>query len=162
MEKKSEKKVKNEIDQVYLKRDRFFLLKNPTVKKLHKILKWANSCALFSQVTFLDCTQSFRRLHSDKNLLEELNKIVRVNKPDLKILVLDSLTGNDILEQIEKFGKVGFDGLILTKVDVNEKGGAILSVKQKTDKPILFLGTGQEYEDLEKFDAEKIVKKILE
>jgi len=102
------------------------------------------------------------RLHSDKNLLEELNKIVRVNKPDLKILVLDSLTGNDILEQIEKFGKVGFDGLILTKVDVNEKGGAILSVKQKTDKPILFLGTGQEYKDLEKFDAEKIVKKILE
>ncbi|MCD6274568.1 MAG: signal recognition particle-docking protein FtsY [Candidatus Aenigmarchaeota archaeon] len=102
------------------------------------------------------------RLHSDKNLLEELNKIVRVNKPDLKILVLDSLTGNDILEQIEKFGKVGFDGLILTKVDVNEKGGAILSVKQKTDKPILFLGTGQKYKDLEKFDAEKIVKKILE
>ena len=102
------------------------------------------------------------RLHSDKNLIEELNKIVRVNKPDLKILVLDSLTGNDILEQIEKFGKVGFDGLILTKLDVNEKGGALLSVKEKTDKPILFLGTGQEYKDLEKYDAEKIVKKLLE
>ena len=102
------------------------------------------------------------RLHSDKNLIEELNKIVRVNKPDLKILVLDSLTGNDILEQIEKFGKVDFDGLILTKLDVNEKGGALLSVKEKTDKPILFLGTGQEYKDLEKYDAEKIVKKLLE
>ena len=102
------------------------------------------------------------RLHSDKNLIEELNKIVRVNKPDLKILVLDSLTGNDILEQIEKFGKIGFDGLILTKLDVNEKGGALLSVKEKTDKPILFLGTGQEYKDLEKYDAEKIVKKLLE
>jgi len=102
------------------------------------------------------------RLHSDKNLIEELNKIVRVNKPDLKILVLDSLTGNDILEQIEKFGKIGFDGLILTKLDVNEKGGALLSVKEKTDKPILFLGTGQEYKDLEKYDAEKIVKKMLE
>jgi len=102
------------------------------------------------------------RLHSDKNLIEELNKIVRVNKPDLKILVLDSLTGNDILEQIEKFGKVDFDGLILTKLDVNEKGGALLSVKEKTDKPILFLGTGQEYKDLEKYDAEKIVKKMLE
>lgn len=102
------------------------------------------------------------RLHSDKNLIEELNKIVRVNKPDLKILVLDSLTGNDILEQIEKFGKVGFDGLILTKLDVNEKGGALLSVKEKTDKPILFLGTGQEYKDLEKYNAEKIVKKLLE
>ncbi len=102
------------------------------------------------------------RLHSDKNLIEELNKIVRINKPDMKILVLDSLTGNDILEQIEKFGETGFDALILTKVDVNEKGGSILSVKQKTDKPILFLGTGQEYKDLEKFDSEKIIKKILE
>lgn len=101
------------------------------------------------------------RLHSDKNLMEELNKIIRINKPDLKILVLDSLTGNDILEQIEKFGEVGFDGLILTKLDVNEKGGAILSVKQKTKKPILFLGTGQEYRDLEKFDSEKIVEKML-
>ncbi len=102
------------------------------------------------------------RLHSDKNLMEELHKILRINKPDLTILVLDSLTGSDILEQIEKFGDVDFDALILTKVDVNEKGGAMLSVKQKTDKPILFLGMGQEYKDLEKFDAEKIVKKMLD
>ncbi len=102
------------------------------------------------------------RLHSDKNLMEELHKILRINKPDMTILVLDSLTGSDILEQIEKFGEVDFDALILTKVDVNEKGGAMLSVKQKTDKPILFLGMGQEYKDLEKFDAEKIVKKMLD
>ncbi|MCK4729706.1 MAG: signal recognition particle-docking protein FtsY [Candidatus Aenigmarchaeota archaeon] len=102
------------------------------------------------------------RLHSDKNLMEELHKILRINKPDTTILVLDSLTGSDILEQIEKFGEVDFDALILTKVDVNEKGGAMLSVKQKTDKPILFLGMGQEYKDLEKFDAEKIVKKMLD
>ncbi|MCK4428742.1 MAG: signal recognition particle receptor subunit alpha [Candidatus Aenigmarchaeota archaeon] len=101
------------------------------------------------------------RLHSDKNLMEELNKVIRINKPDLKILVLDSLTGNDILDQIENFGEMGFDALILTKMDVNEKGGAILSVKQKTDKPILYLGTGQEYEDLEKFDGRKIVEKML-
>jgi len=102
------------------------------------------------------------RLHSDKNLMEELHKILRINKPDMTILVLDSLTGSDILEQIEKFGEVNFDALILTKVDVNEKGGAMLSVKQKTNKPILFLGTGQEYKDLEKFDAEKLVKKMLD
>lgn len=101
------------------------------------------------------------RLHSDKNLMLELSKIIRVNNPDFKVLVLDSLTGNDILEQIEKFGEVGFDALVLTKVDVNEKGGAILSIKQKTKKPILFLGFGQDYKDLEEFDSDKVVKKLL-
>jgi len=87
VEKKSEKKVKNEIDQVYLKRDRFFLLKNPTVKKLHKILKWANSCALFSQVTFLDCAQSFRRLHSDKKIEDLLPFINQKNKTCFRVIL---------------------------------------------------------------------------
>ena len=102
------------------------------------------------------------RLHADKNLMEELKKIIRVNKPDYRILVLDSLTGNDILEQVDKFSEIGFDGLILTKVDVNERGGSIISVKQKTDKPILYLGVGQNYDDLEKFDSRKIVKKLMD
>jgi len=102
------------------------------------------------------------RLHADKNLMEELKKIIRVNKPDYRILVLDSLTGNDILEQIDKFSNIGFDGIILTKIDVNEKGGAIISVKQKTDKPILFLTTGQNYRDLEEFDSKKIIKRLLD
>ena len=101
------------------------------------------------------------RVHADKNLMEELKKIIRVNEPDYKILVLDSLTGNDILEQVERFDEVGFDGIILTKVDVNEKGGAIISVKQKTDKPILFLGVGQGYKDLDEFDSKKIVERLL-
>ena len=87
MEEKIEKKMKNEIDQVYLKRDRFFLLKNPTVKKLHKILRWANSCALFSQVTFLDCTQSFRRLHSDKKIEDLLPFITQKNKTCFKVIL---------------------------------------------------------------------------
>lgn len=87
MEEKTEEKMKNEIDQVYLKRDRFFLLKNPTVKKLHKILKWANSCALFSQVTFLDCTQSFRRLHSDKKIEDLLPFINQKNKTCFRVIL---------------------------------------------------------------------------
>jgi len=87
MEEKIEKKMKNEIDQVYLKRDRFFLLKNPTVKKLHKILRWANSCALFSQVTFLDCTQSFRRLHSDKKIEDLLPFINQKNKTCFRVIL---------------------------------------------------------------------------
>jgi fused signal recognition particle receptor len=107
-------------------------------------------------------TDTAGRVHADKNLMEELRKIIRVNNPDYKILVLDSLTGNDILEQVEKFSEIGFDAMILTKVDVNEKGGAIISVKQKTDKPILYFGTGQDYKDLEEFDSKKIVSKLLD
>ncbi len=103
------------------------------------------------------------RTHINKNLIDELVKIIRVNKPDLKILVVDSLTGNDAVEQAKTFDKaVGIDGCILTKVDVNEKGGAILSVSYAVKKPILFLGTGQGYDDIELFEPEKFVKGLLE
>ncbi|MBN2095164.1 MAG: signal recognition particle-docking protein FtsY [Candidatus Aenigmarchaeota archaeon] len=100
------------------------------------------------------------RLHTDKGLMEELKKVMRVNSPDFKILVMDSLTGSDIVTQLENFSAIGFDGLIFTKVEINEKGGSIFSVRQHTDKPILFLGTGQGYGDLMEFDPEKIVEKL--
>jgi len=103
------------------------------------------------------------RSHANVNLMEELKKIVRVNKPDLKILVLDALTGNDIYDQCKTFNDaVGVDALILTKADVYEKGGAALSASHTINKPILYLGVGQNYEDLEKFDPNKIVEKLLE
>ncbi|OYT43008.1 MAG: signal recognition particle-docking protein FtsY [Candidatus Aenigmarchaeota archaeon ex4484_56] len=102
------------------------------------------------------------RLPSDKNLMEELKKIIRVNNPDFRILVLDSLTGNDIVEQINKFNEIGFDGIILTKLDVNERGGSVISVKQRIDKPILYTGTGQEYSDLEEYDYVRIVSKLID
>lgn len=103
------------------------------------------------------------RTHINKNLIDELAKVIRVNKPDLKILVVDSLTGNDAVEQAKTFDKaIGIDGCILTKVDVNEKGGAILSVSYAVKKPILFLGTGQRYDDLQLFEPEKFVKGLLE
>jgi fused signal recognition particle receptor len=101
------------------------------------------------------------RAHTNKNLMDQMEKIVRVNKPDLKILVIDSLTGNDALIQAKMFNEIGVDGLIFTKVDVNEKGGAILSVTYELKKPILFLGLGQEYKDFEKFDKEKFVNLLL-
>lgn len=97
------------------------------------------------------------RLHTDKNLMEELKKVVRVNNPDFRVLVVDSLTGSDIMTQVQNFSEIGFDGLILTKADVNEKGGSIFSVRQITDKPIIFLCTVQGYDDLMEFDPEKIV-----
>ena len=102
------------------------------------------------------------RSHSDKNLMEELAKVCRVNSPDLKLLVVDALAGNDIVEQAEKYEEIGFDGIIVTKVDVDKKGGATLSLSYLTGKPILFLGTGQEYGDLEVFDPLKMAEKLME
>ncbi|MFH8092355.1 MAG: signal recognition particle-docking protein FtsY [Candidatus Aenigmatarchaeota archaeon] len=102
------------------------------------------------------------RAHTNKNLMEQLSKIVRVNKPDLKILVLDSMTGNDIINQCKMFDEaVGVDAIILTKNDVIKKGGSILSAAYILRKPILFIGTGQKYEDLEEYDPKSIVEKMI-
>jgi len=101
------------------------------------------------------------RMHSNANLLDELKKIVRVVEPDMKIMVAESIAGNDAVEQARKFNEVvGTDGFILTKADVDEKGGTILSISYILDKPILFLGTGQEYGDIEKFNLSKLMEKL--
>jgi len=101
------------------------------------------------------------RLHSNINLMDEMKKIMRVAKPDLKLFVGESITGNDCVEQAKHFNvAVGIDGIILAKADVDEKGGAAISVSYVTQKPILFLGVGQEYEDLQEFDKEKLLASI--
>src|SRR3989338_1242644 len=101
------------------------------------------------------------RLHSNTNLMQELEKIIRVAKPDFKIFVGESITGNDCIEQAKQFNDlVEMDGAILTKADVDEKGGAPLSISYTIKKPILFFGMGQKYEDLEEFDAEMILKRL--
>jgi len=102
------------------------------------------------------------RSHSNANLMDELAKIMRVTKPDIKVFVGDSLTGNDMVEQAEIYtAKTGIDGIVLAKADVDEKGGAIISVSYVTRKPIYYLGVGQAYEDLEKFDEKKIMKNLF-
>lgn len=102
------------------------------------------------------------RQHSNANLLKEMEKIVRIAKPDLKIFVGESITGNDAVEQAKKFNEsIGIDGIILSKADVDEKGGAAISVSYVTGKPILFLGVGQRMEDLEVFNKEKILKSLF-
>lgn len=101
------------------------------------------------------------RLHSNKNLMAEMQKIIRVAKPDLKIFIGESITGNDCVEQAKEFNKaVGIDGVILSKSDIDEKGGATLSLSYISGSPIIYLGTGQEPNDLELFDKEKIIKKL--
>jgi len=101
------------------------------------------------------------RSYTNENLMEELKKIVRVNKPDLKVLVIDSLTGNDAINQAKFFNEIGVDAVIFTKLDVNEKGGAILSVSYLLKKPILFVGDGQKYEDIKYFDKEEFLNNLL-
>jgi fused signal recognition particle receptor len=101
------------------------------------------------------------RMHSNANLMDELKKIVRVSKPDMKIFVGEAITGNDCVEQARSFNTaVGIDGIILAKADVDEKGGAAISISYVTRKPILYLGTGQNYSDLTKFDSKKIIESI--
>jgi len=102
------------------------------------------------------------RMQTNRNLMSELEKIKRVVHPDLTVLTVDSLTGNDAVMQAEEFHKsVGIDATILTKVDADIKGGSALSVTYVTQKPILFIGTGQKYDDLEEFDPERFVQLIL-
>ena len=93
------------------------------------------------------------RMQTNQNLMNELAKVKRVVNPDLTILTVDSLTGNDAVMQAEEFHKsVGVDATILTKVDADIKGGSALSVTYVTKKPILFIGVGQRYDDLEEFE----------
>ena len=100
---------------------------------------------------------------NDQNLMREMQKIVRISEPDLVIFIGDSLAGNDVLYQAKEFKKsVGIDANILTKLDADAKGGAALSISFETRKPILFVGTGQGYEDLELFDRNAFLSSILD
>jgi fused signal recognition particle receptor len=102
------------------------------------------------------------RMQTNQNLMEEMGKIVRVVNPDFKIFIGDSLAGNDAISQAQLFNKyTGFDGAILTKTDADTKGGAALSIAYTTNRPILYLGVGQEYKDLKKFDADAFVGSLM-
>ncbi len=102
------------------------------------------------------------RMQNNSNLMDEMDKIRRVANPDLCIFVGDSLAGNDAVEQARKFDEiVDVGGVILTKVDVDAKGGAALSVAYTINKPLLFVGVGQNYPDLKPFDAEWLVSRLF-
>ena len=101
------------------------------------------------------------RLQSNSNLMDELRKLVRVNKPDFNLFIGESITGNDCVEQAVAFNDaVGVDGLVLSKADIDEKGGAALSVSYVTKKPILYLGVGQTYDDLKPFDKAEVMASL--
>jgi len=117
----------------------------------------------YAEKNFINCVliDTAGRMHTAKNLLREMEKVVRVCKPDKKIFVGESITGNDAIEQVRSFDwAIGIDGIVLTKADIDEKGGTALSVGYITKKPILYLGIGQAYDKIEVFDKEKFIKRL--
>ena len=102
------------------------------------------------------------RLHTSNDLMAQLEKIDRVVDPDMTLFVDEAVAGQDAVRRAEEFDDAAsIDGTILTKADADSQGGAAISIAHVTGKPILFLGTGQEYGDLERFDPEQLVDRLL-
>lgn len=102
------------------------------------------------------------RMHTNVNLMAQLEKICRVSTPDLVVFVDEAVAGNDAVERARQFNEaVPIDGSILTKTDADSKGGAAISIAYITGKPILFLGMGQGYGDLRKFDPDWFVDQLF-
>lgn len=103
------------------------------------------------------------RQDTNISLINEVKKMNRVIKPEITVYIGESIAGNAIIEQIDTFNKeIGIDGVILTKLDCDPKGGTMLSINKTTNIPIIYVGIGQSYEDLEAFDPERIVDRIIE
>ncbi len=103
------------------------------------------------------------RMHTNINLMDQLKKVCRVNNPALIIFVDEAVAGNDAVERARLFNSaVPFNGSILTKADADAKGGAAISIAHATGKPILFLGVGQDYKDLIKFDPNWLLDRLFE
>ncbi|MDR1820431.1 MAG: signal recognition particle-docking protein FtsY [Methanobrevibacter sp.] len=102
------------------------------------------------------------RMQTNTNLMDEMKKIKRITEPDIIIFVGDALTGNDAVEQASKFNDtIDIDGVILTKADADSKGGASLSISHVIQKPILFLGIGQGYDDIIEYDPDWMLEQLF-
>jgi fused signal recognition particle receptor len=103
------------------------------------------------------------RQDTNISLINEMKKMDRVIKPDIKIYIGESIAGNAILEQISSFNReIGIDAVILTKLDCDPKGGTMLSISRSTGVPIIYVGVGQSYDDLELFEPERIASRIVD
>jgi len=102
------------------------------------------------------------RFHTKANLMNQLDKIRRVIKPDLVIYVDEAVAGNDAVVRAAEFDRtVGADAIVLTKADVDSRGGAAISIAHTIGKPLVFLGTGQSYDDILPFSPEAMVTELL-
>src|SRR5699024_5224552 len=102
------------------------------------------------------------RLHIDDSLMDELSAIRKAVQPDETFLVVDAMTGQDAVNVAESFNEqINITGVVLTKLDGDTRGGAALSIKAVTDKPIKFVGTGEKLDALEPFHPERMASRIL-
>jgi fused signal recognition particle receptor len=102
------------------------------------------------------------RQETDRNLIEQLKKISRVVNPDLKLFVVEGIVGNAIVEQVSQFNAaIPLNGVVLTKVDCDAKGGSVISIKKATGVPVLYLGMGQGYDDLIPFSSDFIISTLM-
>jgi fused signal recognition particle receptor len=102
------------------------------------------------------------RQDTNKNLMNELKKIDRVAQPDIKLFVGESFAGQTFLQQAQEFDKeIGVDGFVITKLDADAKGGTTISLIHVMKKPIVFMGMGQEYEDITVFDKKDMIDRVV-
>ena len=134
---------------------------NETSKDVVHIAKQALNVAI-SKLNDVVIIDTAGRLHIDEELMEELKNLKTNVKPHEILLVVDSMTGQDAVNVAEKFnGDLGIDGVVLTKLDGDTRGGAALSVKKVTGKPIKFAATGEKLSDIETFHPDRMTSRIL-
>ena len=134
---------------------------NETSKDVVKIAKQAKETAI-SKLNDIIILDTAGRLHIDEDLMKELENLKINVKPQEILLVVDAMTGQDAVNVSEKFDEaLGIDGVVLTKLDGDTRGGAALSVKKVTGKPIKFAATGEKLSDIEIFHPERMASRIL-
>ena len=102
------------------------------------------------------------RLHVDDEMMDEAENIKRAVKPDQILMVVDAMTGQDVVSVAAAFAeRVDFDGVIMSKMDGDARGGGALSIKQVTGKPIKFISSGEKPDSLEEFHPDRMAKRIL-
>ena len=124
----------------------------------------ARDAVLYAKSHKINCVlvDTAGRMQTSKNLMEQISKITQVVQPDFKIFVGDSLAGNDTVSQAKEFFEhVKFDASILTKSDADARGGAALSIAHVTSTPIIYIGIGQEYDDLKFFDKNLFLETVF-
>ena len=124
----------------------------------------ARDAVLYAKSHKTDCVliDTAGRMQTSENLMQQIGKITKVVNPDFKIFVGDSLAGNDTVNQAREFFEhVKFDASILTKSDADARGGAALSVVSVTETPVIYVGIGQEYSDLKKFDKRIFLENVF-
>ncbi len=134
---------------------------NETSKDVVHIAKQAMSVAMskLNDVVILDTAG---RLHIDEELMQELKNVKQNVKPHEILLVVDSMTGQDAVNVAQSFNEnLGIDGVVLTKLDGDTRGGAALSVKKVTGRPIKFAATGEKLSDIEVFHPDRMASRIL-